>query len=158
MTGIGGTAGREYERWRSSSADQAKAALIAANAYESLGDLPRRAGEFIGTKREGTKDDVRRVARLLRSMMFDIDNGRYSEAHFQTAIGGRAEYWSNAFAVLSDGKSPASKDFTLGERKMFRALSNDLKSLLSLYGKSFDSEAVDVSATAQDGRALAEYR
>lgn len=158
LTGFGGIVGREYERWRSSSGEQAITALEAAKAYDQLGDVPRRAGEYISTKREGSKDDVRAVARLLRSMMFEIESDRYSVAHFQQAIGGRAKFWSKAFGILAAKKSPAATDFSAGELVMFGRLSDDLASLMTLYGKDFESESVDNAAAAQDRRILEKYR
>lgn len=157
-TGIGAAMSSEFERWRSSGAEQARAASESSKAYDALGDIPRRAGEYIAAKREGSTEDVRAVARLLRTMMFDIENKRYSVSHFQTAIAGRAAYWRDAFTILAANKSPASRDFSKGELLMFRALANDLAALLTLYGKSFKSESVDVAAAAQDGRVLSEYR
>lgn len=127
LLGLGTIIGGEYERWRSSSAEQALAAYNAVNAYEALGDVPRRAGEYVATKREGSPEDVRKVARLLLAMMFEIENERYSVVHFQTAVGGRAKYWRIAFAVLFAGQSPASSEFNAGELRAYRALSNDLE-------------------------------
>lgn len=155
---VSGAAGQEIQRWRSSSAEQAKAAIEAAKAYDQLGDVPRRAAEYIATQKEGSKDDVRVVARLLRSMMFEIENERYSPAHFQQSIGGRAGFWSKAFAALASKKSRAASEFSSGELAMFRALSDDLASLLHLYGRDFESDSVETVAAAQDGRILAEYR
>ncbi len=79
LTGFGGIVGREYERWRSSSGEQAIAALKAAKAYDQLGDVPRRAGEYISTRREGSKDDVRNRKRPIFSGTFSAGDRRKSQ-------------------------------------------------------------------------------
>ncbi|MGB5077099.1 MAG: hypothetical protein WBO17_06440 [Sphingorhabdus sp.] len=154
---VGSIATLAYSEWRTDVNGQITASRQAANEYEDLGDVPRRAGEFIRTQNEGSPEDVRAVARVLRSMMIALTNERYTVAQFQGAIGGRAKYWQRAFVILSSKQSPVSIHFSLGESEIFKSLARDLEVAVRPEGSGFGTASAENAAAAQDRLNLPSY-
>lgn len=158
LTVAGNVATAAYSEWRTSINEQLAAARQAGKDYEALGDVPRRAGEFISTQNDGSADDVRSVARLLRSMMMDMSNNRYTADQFQSAIGGRAKYWQHAFDILANHKSPVANEFSEGERELFKSLTKDLEIASQPEADDVGTASMENAAAAQDRRQLPAYR
>jgi hypothetical protein len=102
----------------------------ASDSYDDLGDLPRRATEYVESGRDGRPEDVRTIyrhfSRFMRVIRVDAASADDLTRYYGVGVVGG---WGDRFIRLGTDKAPTSNRFSNLEKSNFRALGSALSKI-----------------------------
>lgn len=110
-----------YKDWRNPPSAQRAEQL--QEKFNSLGDLPRRAGVYVDSGNEGSAADVRELSRHFHIIVDAFASNKVTAQELQRKYGGYLRDWSIRYRRLAVSNAG---EFTAADRVDFRKLSDAL--------------------------------